>query len=148
MSSTYRSSRTAFKIVNRTSRSRSLGPALRKQVLATRRETSTVAEAAATARQANCPPPAVSNVPAQELWKGKEVTGLQDTLKHAYERELGVPASYIHLRRCSRWSIKALMAIRGLLVPKDARYLGVRSAAGPLRLSCACHDYRNRVRAC
>lgn len=93
MSSTYRSSRTALNVVSRTSRGRFLGPALRKHATAScRRETSTVAEAAAataSTRQTNPPPPAAYNVPAQELWKGKEATGLQDTLRHAHERELG-----------------------------------------------------------
>jgi len=97
MSSTFRSSRIALNVVSRTSRSRSLRPLLRKQVPAYRREASTVAEAApaqtvatTTVRQANYPPPDVCDIPAQQLWKGKEATGLQDTLKHAYERELGV----------------------------------------------------------
>lgn len=93
MSSTYRTSRVALSVVSRTSRSRSLGPPLRNQVPPSRREASTVAEAAAAsatidARQTNYPPPDVYNIPVQERWKGKEATGLQDTLKHAYEREL------------------------------------------------------------
>lgn len=92
MSSTYRSSQVALNVVCRTSRSRSLGPLLRNQVPAYQRKASTVAEAAAAAtinaRQEGYPPPGVYNIPAQELWKGREATGLQDTLKHAYEREL------------------------------------------------------------
>jgi len=74
------------------SRSRSLRPPLRKQVPVYRREASTVAEAAAatgTVRQTTYPSPDVYNIPAQKLWKGKEATGLRDTLEHAYERELG-----------------------------------------------------------
>ena len=96
MSSTYRSPRIALNVVSRTSRRRSLGPLLRKQVPAYQREASTVAEAetatvtaTTTARRTNYPPPDVYNVPTQQLWKGKEATGLQDTLKHAHERELG-----------------------------------------------------------
>lgn len=94
MSSTYRSSsRTTLNVVSRTSRTRSLVPALRIHRLATRRSTSTVAEAAAataTTRQASHPPPSAHNGPAQEPWKGKGATGLQDTLSHAYGRELGI----------------------------------------------------------
>ena len=93
MSSTFRTSRVALNVVSRTRRSRSLGPPLRSQGPPPRREASTVAEAAAAAatinaRQTNYPPPDVYNIPVQERWKGKEATGLQDTLKHAHEREL------------------------------------------------------------
>jgi hypothetical protein len=123
MSSTYRSSRIALNVVSRTSRSPSLGPPLRKQVPAYRREASTVAEAevpaaavTTTTRQTNYPPPDVYDIPAQRLWKGKEATGLQDTLKHAYERELG---ACMHLRHFLRWSTKDLMATRRLLFQMD-----------------------------
>lgn len=121
MSSTYRSSsRTALNVVS-TSRSRSLVPALRNHPLATRRHTSTVAEAAAataTTRQASHPPPSAHNEPAQEPWKGKGATGLQDTLSHAYGRELGrlqfLTFIYDAVQGGLQWG-----AIRYLLVPMD-----------------------------
>ena len=124
MSSTYRSSRTALNVVGRTSRGRSLGPALRKHANASsRRETPTVAEAAAataTIRQTNRPPPPAYNVPAQELWKGKEAPGLQDTLRHAHERELGESQHLICIYEAIRDALQRnVMAIRGLLVPMD-----------------------------
>jgi hypothetical protein len=88
---THRSSRAVLNVVGRTSRNRVLGPTLRRLTPPNRRETSTVAGAApatAAARQADYPLPAAYNVPAQELWKSKDATALQDTLRHAYEREL------------------------------------------------------------
>lgn len=106
MSSTYRTSRVALNVASRTSRSGSLGPPLRNPVPPFRRGASTVVEAAATsatmnARQTNYPPPDVYNIPVQELWKGKEANGLQDTLKHAYERELWSLYASMTFSRCS-----------------------------------------------
>ena len=149
MSSTYRSSRTALNIVSRTSRTRSQGPAPRKYPPASRRQTSTVVEAeaaTATARQTSHPSPGACNAPEQEPWKGKEATGLQDTLRHAYERELGRPQLLIYIYDLVRGGLRrvAIRDLHVLMVPNGL----ISRHASLTALDSGIRHWRNLVLAC